>query len=100
VGQARKIRVLRSGGVAGIAATVELGPDDLTEDELKEVERLLDVGAQRPATAEPLGPADRFQYDVTIERGDEARHVTVHEGDLDREQRRLLKSLLRRPPAS
>jgi hypothetical protein len=95
-----KIRLVRTGGFAGIAVPVELGPGDLTQDELSEVEQLLDEIEQGPATAEAPGAADRFQYDLTLERGEESRHVTVGDGALDRQQRAVLKRLLARREAS
>jgi emfourin len=93
------LHVMRSGGFAGLAKTVQLDRTELDFDDAVEVERLLDelTGRRRPRPEH--GAADRFQYDFTLVRGRDRKHVTVGEGELTREQRALVKRLMGRGQA-
>jgi len=59
-------------------------------DALSQVD--LDALAQRPAV-EPSG-ADRFQYDLTVQRGDQSHSVSLHEPDVPAELRPLIRALM------
>jgi hypothetical protein len=104
-GEDLQIELVRSGGFAGMSVPVHLGPGELEPEEAAEVERLLPElealgGASGAsgggASGAPAGGADRFQYDLTVVRGDRRHHVTVGEGNLTRDQRALFKRLMAR----
>jgi hypothetical protein len=94
-----KLELTRSGGFAGISQSAELDSGELGADEAAEVERLFDDLAGGAGTTEAPGGADRFQYDLALERGGERRQVTVGEGQMTRDQRALVKRLMGRRPA-
>lgn len=92
-----RIEIVRSGGFAGMSRRVELSSGDLSAAEKAEVERLIGELNAIERAARPGAGTDRFQYDLTIVRGGQERHLTVSESDLTREQRALLKRLMTRP---
>ena len=72
----------RSGGFAGLSLpVVSVDESELAPEEIAELERLV-AEAASCAPARPPG-ADRFQYDLTITRGDEVTHLTLGENALD-----------------
>jgi hypothetical protein len=90
-----RIEVLRSGGFANIWRRAEIDTDELPPDRAEEYERLvagIDFDAVKRGTS-PSG-ADRFVYDVRIERdaGTEALHVS--EADAPPALRELISHVL------
>ena len=92
-----RVEVTRSGGLAGIALRTELDTSELPADEASALERLLadvDLSAA-PGRPAAMGP-DRFQYDLSVTRGQDRLSVSLGEGEVPVELRRLLDQLLLR----
>jgi hypothetical protein len=92
-----RVEFRRSGGFAGIpiAATVEA--DQLSEEHAPELHRLLTAGEapRRPKGASPGMGADRFQYQISIDDGQQHRTITWDETDIPDSARPLLEELTR-----
>jgi len=101
-GEPFRIEFERSGGFAGITLRTTVDSTELDPSQATEMEGLLASIETTPVpTAAPRG-ADRFQYDLKITHGDRQTVVTVGEGSLTEDQRRLvdlLTDLARRPQA-
>ncbi len=97
--RARRVHFRRSGGIVALqqpletSVAIDEAPD---EDEANELARLVrDV----PGLAGRLPPregADRYQYDITVEHGEERHEVKLDESQLPQEWRPLIKRLERR----
>jgi hypothetical protein len=94
-----QVRFERSGGLAGASVGASLDSAELGQSEADELRGLLDrvdLGAQSP----PPRGADRFQYDITIERSGQSRSVTAYDGSMSPQLKALTDWLLayaRRP---
>jgi hypothetical protein len=85
----------RSGGFAGMTLQTSVDAAELDPPEQAELERL--VRAVESAGVKSTRPGvDRFQYDVTITRGRDSKHVSVGESDLTPELKALSDWLLER----
>lgn len=84
-----RVRLTRSGGLAGLSMVATVDLDDLPEETAAQVRAALrkvdfDIpagrrrGAPAPAPAFGAGAADTFQYDLEV-IGRERRSLTVHE---------------------
>jgi hypothetical protein len=89
-GEPFRIEFERSGGFAGIAQRCTIDSTQLDPAKAAELEQLLP-----PADAAPSGPGspDRFQYDLKIVRGGQEQSVTLRDGSLTDEQKRLVELL-------
>ena len=85
-----RIEFERSGGVAGISRRAVIDSTQLDPGKAAELEKLLSAAVGASST--PDG-ADRFQYDLKIVRGGQERSLTLREGSLTDEQRRLVALL-------
>ena len=85
-----RIEFERSGGVAGISRRAVIDSTQLDPGKAAELERLLSAAGGAPSAP---GGADRFQYDLKIVRGGQERSLTLREGSLTDEQRRLVALL-------
>jgi hypothetical protein len=87
----------RSGGFAGLTIGTDVDTADLPADEARELERLVEkIEASGAGESAAAGKPDRFQYDLTIKRGTESRHVRLAEHELTAEGRELVKRLTER----
>ena len=91
-----RIELVRSGGFAAIERHAGLASDELGADEARDYEPLLEWVESHTETPAPAGGADRFQYDITVERAGRRSHVSVGEAELPRELRKLLQGVLAR----
>lgn len=105
-GEPFRIEFERSGGFAGITLRTTVDSTELDPSQATELEGLLASIETTPApTAAPRG-ADRFQYDFKITHGDRQTAVTLGDGSLTEDQRRLVDLLTERarhpqaPPAA
>jgi hypothetical protein len=74
------IEVVRSGGLAGLVRRASLTADELDEAGRDRLEALLDRVPALPAEAEqPPQGADRYQYDIRVDRGGETVAATLPE---------------------
>ena len=95
-GEPFRIEFERSGGFAGTSQRATIDSAQLDPVKAAELEKLL-------ATAQgPGGPggADRFQYDLKIVRGSQEQSVTLRDGSLTDEQKRLVALLTELTKAS
>jgi hypothetical protein len=90
------VELARSGGFAGLTLQTRVDAADLQPQEQAELERLVRAveGKGSPKSTRP--GVDRFQYDLTITRGRESKHVSVGESDLSPELKALSDWLLER----
>jgi hypothetical protein len=91
-----RIDFTRSGGFAGVTFETSVDTGELTPEEREEAERLVSVveAAEVPEGTRP--GVDRFQYDLTITRGSDSKHLSVGESDLTPELKALSNWLLER----
>ncbi len=75
------MRLQRSGGLAGLSLRSEVDSDDLASDERQQLESLLDQAELSGPQVPPRG-ADRFQYDLEVERGGSVQRATAYDGSM------------------
>ena len=85
-----RIEFERSGGVAGISRRAVIDSAQLDPGKAAELEGLLSAAVG--ASSAPGGP-DRFQYDLKIVRGGQEQSITLRDGSLTDDQRRLVALL-------
>jgi len=91
-----RIDFARSGGFAGLTFETSVDVEQLPPEERAEAERLVcAVEAGSPPESTPAG-VDRFQYDLTITRGDDSTQFSVGENELTPELKALADWLLER----
>jgi len=91
------IEVVRSGGFGGVRRTARLDTDDLDEERAATLRGLVADASLDDRGTGPRsggGGADRFQYDVTLVRGNERRELTFSESRLSEAQERLVRWVL------
>ena len=91
-----RVRLTRSGGLAGISMVASVDLDDLPEATAKKIRAALadvDFDAPAPRAAPRPGAADTYQYDVVVSDGGR-RALTVHEPSVTPELRALVSVLL------
>ena len=86
-----RIEFERSGGVAGVSMRTAVDSQKLDPARAAELEGLL--GCVEGAPAGGPGGADRFQYDLKIIHGGQQTAVTLRDGSLTDQQRRLVDLL-------
>jgi hypothetical protein len=92
-----RIDFQRSGGFAGVVLRCSIDTARMTPEEAREIEELVsavDPAALAAASPRPGRGADRFQYDLTIDREDQRHHLSFGEGELTPELRPLVTRLL------
>jgi hypothetical protein len=90
------IQFVRSGGFAGARLALQVDTATLPPDEARALEELVEAAAffSLPETLLPAIPqADRYQYTITIERGDIRHTVRTSEEMAPSELQPLLDSL-------
>jgi hypothetical protein len=90
-----RIRLVRSGGLAGLSMVASVDLDDLPAAKAKQVRAALaeiDFTPKRRRRA-PAPIADGFQYDLEVNDG-KKRTITVHDPVSSREMQTLLDVLL------
>jgi hypothetical protein len=93
------LRLVRSGGLAGIATEAEIDTADIDPREADEVLAGLDSVdlwslARRPPA--PPGPPDAFRYVLEVERGDAQHRIALAEAEIPPALRPVLAVLSRR----
>jgi hypothetical protein len=98
-GPSFRVEIVRSGGFAGITTRAEVDSSTLPESQAQEIAALLDRVRPEtlPRSAPPRG-ADRFQYDVTIERDGRTYRSSLPEGAVPAEFKAFLDRLLAGAP--
>jgi hypothetical protein len=93
-----RVHLVRSGGFAGITVQARVDSATLPVEEAKELTALLDrldLADLAERATQPTRGADRFQYDLTIQRGESQTHVSLPENAVPPDLRPLLTWLLR-----
>ncbi len=90
----RRVRVVRSGGIAGMRAEREVDLDQLDDAEAGAWRRLLDSPEVRQPNASERPRPDGFGYRLVSE--DDGLDITVPEQQLPDEARQLLERAVRR----
>jgi hypothetical protein len=85
-----RVELTRSGGFAGLRRTAQL---ELDADEAEALAVALEATDDDP---EPAAGADRFQYDLTLVRGEQRRSVRVRDGAVPDALRPVLDRLRQR----
>ncbi|MCA1683096.1 MAG: hypothetical protein LC685_03785 [Actinobacteria bacterium] len=89
-GDPARVELERTGGLAGMRVRAAVPLDHLTSEERAGVDALL----SRPsAGAAVAGPADRFQYDLTVVTDGREHHVRLGEIEIDDRLRPLIDRL-------
>jgi hypothetical protein len=91
------IEVVRSGGFGGVRRTARADTDDLDEERAAALRSLVAdaaLGDRGTGARSGGGGADRFQYDVTLVRGNDRRELTLSESGLSEAQQRLVHWVL------
>jgi hypothetical protein len=94
-----RIELERSGGFAGITLRSTLDTATLPPAQAAEVAALVDrvdlaALARQARQAGPPRGADRFQYDLTVERGGRRQHLSLPDGAVPDELRPLLDRMI------
>jgi Emfourin len=95
-GEPFRIEFERSGGVTGISRRATIDSTQLDPAKAAELDQLLTAAE----SAAGPGGADRFQYDLKISRGGQERSVTLRDGSLTDDQKRLVALLTELAKAS
>ena len=89
----------RTGGIAGLTQETSVDTDTLPEQEAREFDelvRLANLAELTPRSPIVGGGADRFQYDLTVDREGTRHHVSVGEGAMPFQLRPLIGRLVDR----
>jgi hypothetical protein len=89
-----RVRLVRSGGLAGLSMVATADTDDLPADQRDVVSRLLTEDLRGPGVSPP-GGADQFSYQLEIKQGDRTVRRHWKEPEVHESVRPLLASLTR-----
>jgi hypothetical protein len=96
-GNGLRIEFQRSGGFAGLTMGTTVDTAKLPPEEARDFERLVESLERSGAgDSPPPGRPDRFQYELTITRGDQSRRFQLAEQSLTPEARELMNLLVER----
>jgi hypothetical protein len=87
------LKLVRSGGLAGLDMVASLDSSDLSADQRNVVATLLSADLPRPRVSRP-GGADQFSYQLEIHHGDRTVHHHWEEPDVPETVRPLLAELI------
>lgn len=89
-----KVKLVRSGGIAGLNMVASMDSADLPPDQQKVVSTLLTKDL-RSSGASPPGAADQFTYQLEIQHGDQTVRRQWSEPEVHDTVRPLLSTLTR-----
>jgi hypothetical protein len=96
-GNRLRIEFRRSGGFAGLTMGTQVDTAKLPPEEARVFERLIEsLEGSGAGDSPPAGKPDRFQYELTITRGDQSRRFQLAEQELTPETRELVNLLVER----
>jgi len=93
------LKLVRSGGLAGLDMVAALDTADLSADQQDVVTTLLTADVQSPRVRRP-GGADQFSYQLEIHQGDRTVRHSWEEPDVPETVRPLLVALTRQAKPS
>jgi hypothetical protein len=94
-----KVKLVRSGGFAGLDMVADVDSDDLAADQQDVVSRLLTEDLRGPGAGRP-GGADQFSYQLEIHQGDRTVRRHWEEPEVHEAVRPLLAALTRQAKPS
>jgi hypothetical protein len=89
-----RIRLERSGGLAGLDLTANVDSASLSPDDAAHLMSLLDKIKSQGPPVPPKG-ADRFQYDIQLERDGKVQTITAYDGSMSPELKALTDRVMR-----
>jgi emfourin len=92
-----RVEVVRSGGFAGLSRAAAMDTADLDHERAEQLRSLVDESQIDRLTGAPPGRGgapDRYQYDVTVTRGNHRRSIVLHEAEMPDAARRLVRWVL------
>src|SRR5215211_5558047 len=90
-----RVEVVRSGGFAGLTRAAAMDTEELDAELAERLRKLVDESQIESLTSTPSGSgADRFQYDVTVTRGNDRTSIVLHESSMPDAVRRLVRWVL------
>ena len=91
-----RVEVVRSGGFAGLTRAAVMDTAELDRERAEQLRKLVDESQIQSLTSTPpgSGAADRFQYEVTVVRGNQRRSIVLHESNMPDAARRLVRWVL------
>ncbi len=96
-GNGLRIEFQRSGGFAGLTMRTEVDTSELAPEDAEVFERLVEsLERSGVGGSPPPGKPDRFQYELTVTRGQESRRFQLAEQELTPEVRELVNLLVER----
>jgi hypothetical protein len=87
-----QVKLVRSGGIAGLRMVAQVDTADLPADQQEVVSRLLTEDLKGPGVSRP-GSADQFSYQLEIRHGDRTVRREWQEPEVHETVRPLLASL-------
>jgi len=87
-----QVKLVRSGGIAGLSMVAQVDTADLPADQQEVVSRLLTEDLKGPGASRP-GSADQFSYQLEIRHGDRTVRREWKEPEVHETVRPLLTSL-------
>jgi hypothetical protein len=90
------VEVVRSGGFAGLTRAAAMDTEELDGERAEQLRKLVHESQIQSLTSAPpgSGAADRFQYDVTVTRGNRRTSIVLHESKMPDAARRLVRWVL------
>ena len=90
-----RVEVVRSGGFAGLTRAAAMDTEELDAELAERLRKLVDESQIESLTSAPSrSGADRFQYDVTVTRGNDRTSIVLHESSMPDAARRLVRWVL------
>lgn len=93
-----RIRVERSGGLAGIPISNEMDTNDLPSSLIHTAKKIADdkKSAELPLKSTPIGAADHFRYKISIQDGANQRVIECNEYNINEDLKSLIKYIERK----
>jgi hypothetical protein len=94
--QHARVSLRRTGGLAGLAMQRTVDTRDLAQPQADELLGSIDraLSEHGSAAESPTGAADRFQYELTIQRGDATRVATFSEDQIPAHLAPVIRTLM------
>jgi hypothetical protein len=91
-----RVEVVRSGGFAGLTRAAAMDTEELDGERAEQLRELVDESQIESLTSGPpgSGAVDRFQYEITVTRGDQRTSIVLNESDMPDAARNLVRWVL------
>lgn len=85
-----KIKIERSGGIAGMISSKEINTDNLPSAFEDTLRRIITKKTLRTPSSVPKGAADHINYKIIIEDGDKSHTIECSQYDTDEKLKALI----------